>query len=298
MKLSTIYLTLCLILGFSFFGFAQTDSLTVGDTISVNGKISFFGPPRQYRYHHATALTSPQLLPLLERNADPEGKRLIRHYKTLYAIKMAIPRVTLGGLTGSFLLRRDNPLLARSLLVSSVVLTYVPLFIPVEKSMERAVRQYNGRLRGQSSSYYQPMVALIPRSERLTLADTIARKGSTRFVYRGIRVDPAQNLRPAFEYLNNRRLVANMRYVRTARTISVVASGFAAGFLASYVLGYSLRRSVSVGHTYPINRPLVYSMAGVIGAGIAFNWHLNRVQAGTVEEYNQQLKERLVSKEE
>lgn len=163
--------------------------------------------------------------------------------------------------------------------------------------MARAIRQHNQRLRGQFSDYYQPVVELIPQYQRLTLADTIGRKGAARFFYRGVRVNPAQNLRLAFDYLNNGRLNANMRYVRAARGISGFASSFTSGLLASYLLGYTIRRSLSVNRNYPLDRPLVYSMAGIIGASIAFNWHLNRVQAGTVEEYNQRLKERLAGKE-
>ncbi|WP_157580097.1 hypothetical protein [Rudanella lutea] len=296
MKPATIYFALFLVLSYSLSGFAQTDSLTLGDTISMNRRSSLFGPPRQYGYHHATALNSQQLVSFLERNADSEGNRLVRRYKTLHAITKAIPFVVLGGFTGSILLNRDNHPQARSLLLSSAVLAYVPLFIPVEKSMERAVRQYNGRLRGQFSAYYQPVVALIPSSERLTLADTVSIKGigiRPRFTYRGIRVEPATNLRTAFDYLNSGRINSNLRYVRTARRVAGLVSSLAVGVLSGYFVGYALR-----GASYPVNRAIVYPAASVIGASTLAIWHTNYIQAGTMHEYNLKIKERVNSSRE
>jgi hypothetical protein len=297
MKTTAIFFALCLMLASLSYGQAQTDSLTLGDTISLKRTPVIFSTARTYRYHLASNLSSFHLAPFLKKSSDPEVKRLVERYRTLAALQKGGMWLGFVGYTGSIFVAQKNPSLARVGLLGSAAVVYGSIFLPIERSMERAVNQHNQSLRGRFSDYYQPVVGLISQSERLTMADTITWKGASKFFYRGVRVDPARNLPLAFDYLNNGRLNGNMRYVRTARRVSGFATGLASGLLTGYFLGYILRRNASVNRNYPLNRPFVYSMAGVIGAGIAFNWHLNRVQAGTVEEYNQRLKERLANQE-
>ncbi|TAE26504.1 MAG: hypothetical protein EAZ91_17775 [Cytophagales bacterium] len=164
-----------------------------------------------------------------------------------------------------------------------------PVFRP-ERSLERTVKQYNGFLRSKSEDYYRPLYELGGQTGPLTLADTIERRKGAQFWYRGVRVDPADNLRLAFDRLNNGRLSGNMKYIRTGRWVSGFAGGLASGVLAGYLLGYALRRNN--GSIYPADQTLIYSAAAVIGVTTIYNRvHLNHVQRGTVDDYNKRLRE-------
>ena len=193
-------------------------------------------------------------------------------------------------LTSSVFMARRKPELAGGLLLGSFAMVYAPLFLRPERNMERAVLSHNLALRSQSGDYYRPMFDLRPQSDRLTLVDSVQLQGSylyPKFIYRGLRVDPATNLKTAFEYLNSGRVNANMRYIRTVRGVSGFVSGLATSTLTAYLLYYIARRSNG---PYPVNQGIIYPALGIIGLSIVANWHVNRQQVGTMQEYNEKLK--------
>ncbi len=270
--------------------FAQTDSLSAGDTISLNRQRVLLSVIRTYRYHLASNLHSNQLVPFLKRSPGEGVSGYIRRYKWQQAVGSSLILSAFPVLTSSIYYSRRKPELAGGLLLGSFVLVYSPLLLRPERNMERAVLNHNMALRSNSGDYYRPMFDLRAQSDQLTLADLVQIKGSflyPKFIYRGLRVDPASNLKTAFSYLNSGRINANMRYIRTVRGVSGFVSSLATSTLTGYLLYYAARRSNG---PYPINRGIIYPALGTLGLGIVANWHVNRQQVGTMREYNEKLK--------
>lgn len=191
-----------------------------------------------------------------------------------------------------------SPELGGALTLSGLVMSFVPPLFRVEHNMERAVQSHNLAIRTQSGDYYRPMFDLRPQYDRLALADSVHIKGNfifPRFIYRGLRVNPATNLNTAFDYLNSGRLNSNMRYVRTVRTVAGLVSGLAFGVLGGTLLSYAVRNATG---SYPLNRGVVYPALGTVGVTFLANWHANQVQLGTMKDYNLKIKERAERREE
>ncbi len=290
MKRLAIILTLLLITSHFSTLLAQTDSLSAGDTISLARQRLVLSVRRTYRYHLASNLISGQLLPLLKQSPDEEVHRYIRKYIRQRTLAGATSLLPFPLLTSGLLLNQRSPELGNALTTIGLLMSFVPPFFRVEHNMERAVQSHNLSIRTQSGDYYRPMFDLRPQSDRLELADSVQIKGFfpyPKFVYRGLRVDPATNLKTAFEYLNSGRINTNMRYARTVRTVSGFVLGLAVGVLSGTLLSYAVRNATG---SYPLNRGIIYPALGTIGVTILANWHVNQVQLGTMKEYNRKLK--------
>jgi len=278
--------------------YAQTDSLSAADTISLTRQRLLLSVRRMYRYHLASGLLSRQMVPLLKQSPDEEVHRYIQKYTRQRAFSGVTSLLPFPLLASGLLLSQRSPELGGALTLTGLVMSFVPPFFRVEHNMERAVRSHNLSIRTQSGDYYRPMFDLRPQSDRLVLTDSVQIKGSfiyPKFVYRGLRVDPATNLKTAFEYLNSGRVNANLRYIRTVRTVSGFVSGLAFGVLTGTLLSYAVRNATG---SYPLNRGVVYPALGTIGITVLANWHANQVQLGTMKEYNLKIKERGVRRQD
>jgi hypothetical protein len=270
--------------------FAQSDSLSAGDTISMKRQRILFSVVRTYRYHLAGSLGSNQLVPLLKLSHNEAVNDYVRRFRWQQTVGLSMMFSSLPALFGGISQSRRKPELAGGLLLGGVFLFYGSALLRPERNMERAVQQYNIALRSNSGDYYRPMFDLRSQADRLTLADSVQIKGSylyPKFMYRGVRVDPATNLKLAFQYMNSGQLNANMKYIRTVRGVSGFLSSLASTTLSFYMLYYVSRRANG---PYPINRGIIYPALGTIGLSLVANWHANRIQVGTMGEYNGRLK--------
>lgn len=290
MKSLFFYLLLSVILAFVSPLFAQTDSLSAGDTISINRQRILFSVIRTYRYHLASSLQSNQMVPLLKLSHNEDVNNYIRRFRWHKTVWLSMMFSSLPALYGGISQSRRRPELARGLSLGGIFLFYGSALLRPERNMERAVQSHNMALRSISGDYYRPMFDLRPQSDRINLTDTVLIKGRflyPKFMYRGVRVDPATNLKLAFKYLNSGRIESNMRYIRGLRGISGFLSGLASSTLSLYLLYYAARRANG---PYPINRGIIYPALGTIGLGVVANWHVNRQQVGTMRAYNGKLK--------
>lgn len=272
--------------------FAQADSLTLGDTISVTRQRVLFSVLRKYQYHLASELNSAQLVSLLKKTPNDDVSHYVRRYKQQQALSFAFMGTGYASMISGLIITREHPALSLPLMAGGLGLFYGAPVFRSEHTMERAVSSFNLGLRSGSGDYYQPTIDLRPQSDRITLADTVTIKGRFpfyRYKYRGIQVDPASQLKPAFAFLNSGRVNTNMRYIRTVRRVSGFVYGLASTTLSTYFLLYAARRATG---PYPVNRALVYPALTLLGVSIAGGWHANHQQAGTMREYNERLKKR------
>ncbi len=271
---------------------AQSDSLSAGDTISINRQRIFISVLRTYRYHLASSLRSNQLSPLLKSSDNEEVNRYYRRYRQQERLAFTLMGTGYAVMVSGLIISFKHPVASVPVMVGGLGLFFSAPAFRAERNMERAVQQYNAVLRTNSGDYYRPMFDLRSQSDRLTLADTVSIRGSflyPKFIYREVRVDPAANLKTAFNYLNSGRVNSNMRYIRTARGVAGFVTSLAVNTLTFYTLYYAAQRSRG---PYLFNRGIIYPALGTLGLGIVAIWHVNRQQVGTMREYNAKLKEK------
>lgn len=298
MKTTAIFFAFCLLLASLSYGQAQTDSLTLGDTISITKQRILFSTLRKYRYHLATGLISSQMLPLLKQTPDEEITRLLKRYRRLATTSRINMGVGYASMVTGLIYTFKHPTVGLPLSVGGMVLFYSAPAFRMERTLEQAVNQHNQRLRSQSGDYYRPLFDLRPARERLSLRDTVVIQSRflyPKFTYRGVRLDPANNLKLAVKYLNSAQITGNMRYIRGVRGVSGFLGGLSAGALSAYFLLYASRRTLGY---YPVNRAFVYPTLTLFGVSLLGSWHANRQQLGTMYEYNQKIKEAATSRME
>lgn len=275
--------------------FAQTDSLTISDTIGTSRQRAFLQTVTGYNYYGASQLTGNQLLPVLNRSPNLLTRKLTGQSHRLNWISTGLVVGGLGLIIDSYAMagRRYGQ---NSGLLLTGDLVFLSGLIPQSMSarrLDRAIAAHNVFLRQQADDYLPPVVyTTASRQWPLSLADTIARKRvlfTSQYTYRGIRVYPNSQLNRLTASLNDREVKAGVRYVRTVSTISGIV-GATGRFLLTTYLGSVLlnRRYRRVAST---SDDLLTTSLICLGANFVLSYHANRAQRRWVDRYNDRLKQ-------
>lgn len=280
---------------------AQSDSLTLSDTIHNRTARNLLATSRQYRYHYASALAGGQLLPLLQRSADSTVRHFVRRNRLLRGFGIGMSAVGLGLQVAGLTTPRQRGDRSTTFILTGISLFYGSL-APIgqaDRAIERAVQAHNGALRrrtdARTDEYYVPLFG----ETVLSLADTVAvvRRGlGRRYVYRGVSVAPAGQLLPLSERLADRDVNMGFTYTRRVGRIGGFFIGYGASYLATTLLLYGVLRSNGY-QARLTNSPVFWSAVGAVALGYAIRFHAGRVQLGAVQLLNERLRSRLTQPE-
>ncbi len=292
-SLRCLFLSILIVSG----AFAQSDSLTISDTIGVHRQRGLLQSTYQYSYYGATQLADIQLNPLLKHAPDSLTRHLFRQGRRLDAVSTGLAVVSFGLIAGSLSTPGRQSRVNGGLFLAGYAVLF-GRFIPASMSDRRiaeAVQTRNTVLRTQLDAYVPPVVYTASQQWPLSLADTISGRRvrlSYQYTYRGIRIYPSQQTSRLTMSLNDYEVNQGLRYVRTMSSISGLVGGVGRSLLVSYLTGLLLnrnRRYRSSGSTVSDE----FLTIGLVGMGTSFalNRYINQAQRHWVMRYNERIRQ-------
>ena len=273
---------------------SQPDSLSVSDTIHLRKRWVLFSRVREYSYHYASNLTDLQLMPMLRQSADSTVRRYAGRGQKAQFVHTGMYATGYALMAAGLFTPVRRPETNLSMMTGGLGLFYGSL-IPMgkrAKQLERAVQTHNRRLRIQPDDYFVPVVNASMRQASLSLADTVAllRRGlANRYRYRGVWVEPAQQLTRLSDQLNDRDVRNGFQYTRRVNSIAGLFTGLGLSYLVPRLLIYGL--SQANGRPALLGSPVLWTATAVTTIGAGMGYHARQVQQQTTRLLNERLRD-------
>ena len=272
----------------------QLDSLPMADTVHLNKRRVFLTMIRQYDYRYASNLADMQLMPLLRRSADSTVQRYVGRGRSANLVFAGMYASGFALMTSGLVAPIRQTETRLSVMLGGLGLFYAAL-IPLggrSNQLEQAVSAHNRQIRSQADLYFSPVVGMSPPETGLSPSDsvTVIRRGlSNRYMYRGVWVDPARQLKRLANRLDDPDVRNGFEYNRRVSTVAGLFTSLGAGYLVPQLLIYGVLKSS--GRSATLSSPIFWTAtaATVIGAGISFQ--ARRVQLQTVNLLNDRLRD-------